>query len=387
MTKNIIASIDIGTQWIKVIVADDSRNNSALPNIIGVGYARATGVRKGYIDNHNDAVTSIKKALSKAEKSSGMKIKKAYIAAGGIGIEEFHSSGEVVISRADSRIAELDHEKAAKDCEKKISKKLKNRRILHTIPLAYHIDGELVLGQPYNLQATKLETHMLFITCLDHHFNEFVAAAEDAGIEVEDVIAAPIAASLTSLTKDQKKAGCVMLDIGAESSCITIFENDMPISLKCFSIGSGDITKDIALGFKVPIEEAEQIKMGALTDTEISKKRLEEIIQARLSDIFELVQKHLDRIGKSQLLPAGVVTIGGGSNITSVEKMGKDILNLPSKIAALNTGEKSKIKDNSWAVAYGTCLWGLSSQKEHSGIKVAKKTGNNILSWLKQFLP
>lgn len=387
MTKNIVAGIDIGTQWVKVIVADDSKNYGAFPNVLGVGYAKSAGLRKGYIDNRQEAAASISKAINKAEKSSGMKIKKAYLAIGGIGLEEFHSSGEVVISRADSRIVDLDLEKARKDCEKKINKKLKNKRILHSIPLAYHIDGELVLGQPHGLQATKLEVHMLFITCLEQHFNEFVSAVEEAGVEVEDIMAAPIAASLASLNKNQKKAGCVMLNVGSESSCITIFENDLPISLKCFSIGSNDITKDIALGFKIPIDEAEQVKLGALTDTNIPKKRLDEIVNARLSDIFELVEKHLEQIGKSQLLPAGVITIGGGSHLSSVEDIGRNTLNLPSKATPLNAPEKSKVNDNTWAVAYGLCIWGLTTQKEHSGIKIAKKTGGSIVSWLKQFLP
>lgn len=387
MSKNTVAGIDIGTHFIKVMITENSQGENDFPRILGVGYCRASGLRKGYIDNKNEAVSSISKAIAKAEKSASIKVKKVYLGIGGIGVEEFHSSGEVIISRADSRVAELDTEKAIKDSEKKISKKLKNRKIIHSIPLAYHLDGELVLGQPHGLQGTKLEVYMLFITCLEQHFNDFITATEEAGADVEDIIASPIAASLAAFDKRQKKAGCVLADIGADSTSIIIFENDLPISTKSFSIGSNDITKDIALGFKIPIDEADQIKLGAVTDNTISKKNLEEIVAARLSDIFELIEKHLKQIGKSQLLPGGIITIGGGSGIPLTEEIGKNILGIPSKVVSLMEAGKNKIKDNSLAVAYGLCIWGSTSESESSGIKMAKKTGGSIVNWLKQFLP
>ncbi|MFC1734462.1 cell division FtsA domain-containing protein, partial [candidate division KSB1 bacterium] len=164
---------------------------------------------------------------------------------------------------------------------------------------------------------------------------------------------------------------------------------NIPISLKVFPIGSTDITNDIALGLKVSLEEAEQIKKGAITSTEYPKKKLDEIVVARLSDIFELIENHLKKIGKNGLLPAGIIMTGGGSGITTIEDLARAALKLPSKLATPRFGENAKIKDASWAVAYGLCIWGLTADEDESpvGIQLAQKTGGNFIQWVKQFLP
>src|SRR5690606_34389158 len=115
-------------------------------------------------------------------------------------------------------------------------------------------------------------------------------AITESGIEVFDVVASPIASSLVSLSKNQKVAGCVLANIGSETVSIVVFENNLPISLEVFPIGSNDVTNDIALGLKIPIEEAESLKRGATPGAHISKKKLDEIIEARLSDIFDLIE-------------------------------------------------------------------------------------------------
>jgi len=134
---------------------------------------------------------------------------------------------------------------------------------------------------------------------------------------------------------------------------------------------------------------AEQIKKGAITSTEYPKKKLDEIIIARLSDIFELIENHLKKIGKNGLLPAGIIMTGGGSGITTIEDLARAALKLPSKLATPRFGENTKIKDASWAVAYGLCIWGLTADEDESpvGIGLAQKTGGNFLQWVKQFLP
>ena len=124
-----------------------------------------------------------------------------------------------------------------------------------------------------------------------------------------------------------------------------------------------------------------------MTNATYSKRKLDEIISARLTDIFELIDAHLKKISKDGLLPAGIIITGGGSGLATVQDLARVSLRLPSKIATLDPGQNGKVRDASWAVAYGLCIWGASDSSEDTGITRARQTGNSILNWLKQFLP
>jgi len=145
--------------------------------------------------------------------------------------------------------------------------------------------------RPQGLKGTKLEVDSLFITTYEQHVNDLISTIEGLGVYVEDVIASPLAASFVMLSKAQKRAGCVLTNIGAETTSIVIFEDSTPISLKIFPVGSTDVTNDIALGLRIPLEDAEKIKRGAMTSATFSKKKLDEIIQERLRTIFTLIDK------------------------------------------------------------------------------------------------
>lgn len=395
MAHNITTGIDIGTYQVKVVVTEYGNDkNGNMPKIIGTGFAQSKGLRHGYIINSPDTIKSILAASVQAEKSSGIKIKKAFLSIGGVGLEEAHSRGSAVVARADSEITELDIEKALRDGEKKVAQKIVNRKILHEIPLQYKIDGQKVLGKPEGMKGSKLEIDVLFITCLEQHLNDLIMAVEEAGIIVEDVMASPLAGSFVTLSRAQKIAGSVLANIGAETVSIVVFENNIPISIKVFSIGGTDITYDIALGLKIPIDEAERVKTGALSGIEFPRKKLDEIISARLSDIFELIETHLKKIGKNGLLPAGIIITGGSSGIATIEDLARAALKLPSKTSSNfgngNDGSimaQGQVRDSSWAVAYGLCVWGLRAEEDSMGIKIARKTGGSIVQWIKQFLP
>ena len=384
MLRNITVGIDIGTYQVKVVVselvkADGTGTESGQAKtvrVIGTGLSESKGLRHGYIINGAEVTQSIKIAISLAEKTSGVKIHKAFIAVGGIGLQGLTSIASTIISRADSEITDLDITKISEECEEGIATNLiQNRRVLHSIPLSYKIDGKLVLAKsPLGMKGSKLEIKMLFVTC----------------IEVIDVLASPIAASFVTLSKQQKIAGSVLVNIGAETISMVVFENNIPISLEVFAIGSTDITHDIALGLKIPLEEAENVKLGALGSNSFSKKKLDEIIEARLSDMFELILNHLKKIGRSELLPAGIFLSGGGGAIPTVENFAKMALNLPSRIVELNMGEKKNhIKDSTWAVAYGLCVLGFSKEeKVNLGLRnTMNKSSQIILGWIKKFLP
>ncbi|HEY4508218.1 MAG TPA: cell division protein FtsA [Candidatus Paceibacterota bacterium] len=393
MSKTIAVGIDIGTYQVKVVAAENTlEGERAVPKVVGVGFAESRGLRHGYILNQTDAVKSVRQALAQASKAAGFPITRAIASIGGIGLGTVTSSGTVVISRADSEVTELDVKKAIETSREEIPSSLSvNRRILHTIPLSFRVDGKAVWGKPEGLTGSKLDVKTLFITCFEHHINDLLETLAEAGVEVEDLVAAPVAASLVTLTKQQKMAGVVLANIGSETVSIIVFENNLPISLEIFPIGSNDITNDIALGLRVPLEEAEEIKRGSLVGGSFSRKRLEEIIEARLSDIFELIEAHLKKLGRSGLLPAGIVLTGGGSAIETVDDLAKAALRLPSRIASVSFGDniRGQIRDASWSVAYGLCILGLQNSEEEaiSGLKLVKKTKNNLLNLLRQFLP
>ncbi len=389
MADRTITGIDVGTYQVKVVIARQPKDVGPrlLPHIIGTGFAESRGMRHGYIINEANVVKSVRTAIAQAEKAAGVEVKHAYLSIGGIGLDEIRSYGEVITSRADSEIAQIDIDKAMADSEERVQEKLPNRKILHAIPLSYAIDNEKVLGRPHGMKGTKLEVESLFITCFEQHINDLMTAIESTGIVIDDVMASPLAGSLVMLTKAQRRAGCVLANIGAETISIVVFENHTPISLKVFPVGSSDVTNDIALGLKVPLEEAEKLKRGHGAAATYSKRKLDEIIAARLSDIFELIDGHLKKIKRDGLLPAGIILTGGGSGIAGIQDLARTSLRLPSRIATLDPGQNGKVRDASWAVAYGLCVWGFSGQEDGTGIRVARNTGNSIIKWFKQFLP
>jgi cell division protein FtsA len=389
MSEQTIVGIDIGTYHVKVVVVKSGKGQKdrAMPQIIGTGFAESRGLRNGYIINDTDVIRSVRSAVMQAEKSAGVPIKRAYISMGGIGLDELRSRGEVITTRADSEITQVDVEKATQNSEELIKDQLVNRKVLHSIPVSFFVDGKKVLGRPQGMRGTKLEVETLFITTFEQHLNDTIHAIESVGITVEDVMASPLAGSLVMTTKAQKRAGCVLANIGAETVSIVVFEDDNPVSVKVFPLGSNDITNDIALGLKIPLEEAEKIKRGGLTGGNFSKRKLDEIVSARLTDIFELIDAHLKSIKRDGLLPAGIIITGGGSGIATIQDLARATLRLPSRIATLDPGQNGKVKDASWAVAYGLCIWGASSDPEEHHLGITKQTKNTFMKWISQFLP
>lgn len=394
MPKNLSVGIDIGTSQIKVVAAESAREDGReFPRVAGVGFSEARGLHHGYILNQIDAIRSTKQAVSQAEKAAGVLLRRVIASISGIGLAGITTSGAVVISRADSEITELDVKKAIEASREQIPQAHEqNRRIIHTVPLSFRIDGKPVPGKPEGLKGSKLEAKTFFVTCFEHHVNDLLETLQGAGLEIEDIVASPLAASLVTLTRQQRMAGCVLANIGSETVSIVVFDNNLPVSLEIFPIGSNDITHDIALGLRVPLEEAEDLKRGSIVGATYPRKKLDEIIEARLKDIFELIEAHLKKTGRSGLLPAGIVLTGGGAAIETINDLAKSALRLPSRVAAVSFGDtlKGQIKDASWSVAYGLSLLGLQGTEDEiiPGIRgMVPVIRKGILNILRQFLP
>lgn len=388
MIRNITVGIDVGTHTTRVVVCEFLKGET-LPKVIGTGSASSSGLRHGYVVNVEEVSKSVKHAVLEAEKSSGVKIRRALVSIGGITLSSEIGIGNSIATKANNEITELDINKAIAESEESI--KNPNRKIIHTIPVLFKLDGKDVLGRVSGLHGTKLEVKTLFITCLQQHLEELVHAISLAGIEVIDVIASPVAASLITLSSKQKNVGVMLVNIGAETVSIAVFENSNLISLQVFPIGGTDITNDIALGLKIPLEEAEGIKIGSMIG-DYPKKKLDEIIEARLSDIFELIENHLKKIKRSGLLPAGIVITGGGGNFVIIEDLSKSMLKLPSKIGNADIlGTKNKIKDSSWFVALGLAIYGRDDANKNrengSFSNTLRNIKNEFRNIAKQLLP
>lgn len=393
MQRTIATGIDVGTHHVKVVIAERSGNPKIPPRILGTGYAESRGMRHGYIISGADITKSVEAAVAQAQSAAKVRVKRAFLGIGGVSLDELFSRGEAVVTRGDSEVTDRDLEQALSASQAALSpSQTLNKKIIHSIPLRYTVDGTKVLGgNPVGMKGMKLSVETLFITTIGKHMRDLIDAVEEAGVEVEDVVASPLAASFVTLSKPQKMAGCVLANIGAETLSIIVFEDGLPLSVKAFPMGSSDITNDIALGLRVPLEEAEQIKLGAITGTTYPRKKLDDIISRRLADMFKLVEAHLKKLGKDGLLPAGIIITGGGSGVATVVDLAKAVLRLPSRVGTLMTGDagKMQLRDGSWAVAYGLTIWGFTAGGEYEKNEAGHTPSflREIGRFFKKFLP
>jgi cell division protein FtsA len=390
MSRRIATGIDIGTHQTKVVVVEEVQTEQGSElHIIGTGIAESRGMRHGYVVDAEDAAESVRQARAQAEQSARVPIRRGFLAIGGVSLDEVRASGETIISRADQEITDLDLEKVLDNAREAARPSFLNRTVLHEIPIEFRVDGAKSLGEPIGLKGTRLTADYLFVTCLTQHANVLISTTEAANIEVIDRMASPLAGSYVTLTKDQKMKGCVLANIGAETVSIVVYDEGFPISVKVFPIGSTNITDDLALGFKVSLEDAERLKLGRLGGAMYPRKKVDEIVTVRFRTMFELIDKHLKLLGRRGALPAGIIISGGASGQGAINDIAKGTLNLPSRIADLKVSSDTKVKDATWAVAYGLALWGLTGDTE-----TPKKRGGSMKelitsaqNFIKQFLP
>ncbi len=360
MAQNIYTGIDIGTSQVKVVIAAAPSSPESPMQILATASSSSKGMRHGYIVDTKEVARAVRMAVDRAMHAARVQVKAARIGMGGVSLEEVRSSAEITLTASGGVVTGKDIERVIDEAEKRAAGRLANRAIIHVIPLEFRLDGQSVQGRPTGMQGNRLGVDAMLLTMLGQHHDDLIEAVEMAGIEVEGVMASPLAASLVTLSKAQKTAGVCLANIGAETLSIVVFDNDIPISLKVFPIGSNEITNALALSFQLPLAEAEQLKRGAVIGSTVSSKKMSQVIASRLKDMFMLVNAHLKSIGRDRLLPAGIVITGGGAGLAPAAEVAKAALKLPSQIGLPLMLPRVSALDATWAVAFGLCRWGYA---------------------------
>lgn len=360
MAQKIYTGIDIGTQQIKVVIASAPEGPESPMQILATASASSRGMRNGYIVDTKEVIPAIRSAVERASHAARVPVKSARLGLGGASLEEVRAQAEISLTHSGGVVTQKDITRVIDESEKRAASRLTNRTIIHVIPLEFKIDGVAISGRPTGMQGSRLSVDTMLLTMLAQHHDDMIEAVEAAGVEVEGVMASPLAASLVTLTKAQKTAGVLLANVGAETTSIVVFDDDKPISLKVFPLGSNAITNAIALSFQLALPEAEQLKRGAVIGSTISQKKLTQVINVRLKELFGLVNTHLKNIGRDRLLPAGVVLTGGGAGLAAMTTVAKLTLKLPAQIGLPLMMPRVSALDATWAVAFGLCRWGYA---------------------------
>ncbi|MFH1049136.1 MAG: cell division protein FtsA [Patescibacteria group bacterium] len=410
--SNIIAGLDIGTSAIRIVVAEQS-SGSKKPIITGVSAIPSSGLRKGIIVDLEGVAADISNCLEQAERASGVQINRIVSTINGEHILLQKSKSVIAVSRVDNEISQEDVNRAI-DTAQAVSLS-PNKAIIHVIPTSYIVDNEKNIKDPVGMHGMKLEANVLIVSGNYSFIKNLIKSINQSGLEVAEkpFVLAPLAAARSVLGKRQKELGVVLIDIGAETTGIAVYEEGALIHTKIISIGGSHITNDIAIGLRIAIDAAEKIKrdFGYAVASDVSKKDkinlkdydpqtddvyisrnyLAEIIEARLEEIFEHVNKELKYIGKDGMLPEGAVLTGGGIKIPGTIDLAKKVLRLPVKIGAINDlgGIIDKISDPSFATVTGVVLWQMDQgdSEEPPIIEMIKNIFKKTVSLFKNFLP
>lgn len=379
--KNPIVGLDIGSHTIQAVVAQKDKNGSL--QIVSAYEVPSQGVKRGFISNLEDLKKVLKPLFQRLENDIEHSVKNAYFSIAVPNLYLKSSKGTIVVSRPDGEITEHDVDRVF-SAAKAIALP-KNREILHIIPREFIIDGEDRVKDPVGMRGLKLELNAFIIGVFAPQIKTISKLAEDLGITIEGLVLAPLASSKAVLTKQQKELGTLVLEIGAHTTGMAVYEDGEILYANVLPIGSGHITNDIAIGLKIDVDIAEQIKKrhgicltNAVSSREtldlgefeeggkVSKKELARIIEARMCEILDMVNSELKKISRNQLLPGGVVLCGGGVKIYGLVDLVKRELKLPVTFGSPQNVSvlHEKANDPSFANAVGLTLWGAENIEE-----------------------
>ena len=401
MASHIIAGLDIGTATIKTLICQKKPKKTNLEVLAQIKEI-SSGVRKGVIINTEEVSKIIKSSIERAEKISKEKIRAVLVNVGGAHVFFTNSHGLISVSRADQKISQEDVDRVIQAAQ--TFSLPSNKEILSVIPREFIIDGEKGIKEPLGLKGVRLEVETSILGGFSPYLKNLTKTILDSSLQIDDLILNPISSAQAVLTPREKEIGVLILDIGAGTTGLAIFEEGELIYTTIFPIGSAHITNDIAVGLKCDIDTAEEIKLESGTlffkgpdkkkkietvegETLIfSQKMLSRIIEARVREIFEIVNKELKKIARQGKLPAGVVLTGGGAKLPRIKELAKKELRLHCRIG-FPRGFSPSLEDPELATVCGLVLLGVDLEGEKNLLSFGQRIFSRIKKLFKIFLP
>jgi len=395
----------VGSYSIKALAVKQKTDSKVL-EVLGFIEIPSFGVRKGVVVDIDKVSKNIAEALNQLQENISQKIESVHINIGGSHIFSTSSRGTVIVSKADRSISQEDVSRVIQAAGA-ISLP-SNNEILEVFPKEFIIDGHGQIKMPCDMQGLKLEVEVVALCAFSPHKQNLTSAVLNADFQISDIITSSLASSRAVLTPQQKELGVCLLDIGSGTTDLSVFQEGDLVHTAVFPIGSGHITNDLAVGLKVEVELAEQIKreFGAClaqkggkkerVETEsgeilvFSHKMLAGVIKARVSDIFDLTREELKKILSPSMLlqlPAGIVLTGGGAKLPRIIDLAKKELKLPAKIGVQQELDGLE-KDPSLSAVCGLVLEACETSRSHI---ISLNSSSRFFTWLKKifkvFLP
>lgn len=365
--------LDIGTSTVRCVIGVADDGDASHPSIIGHGSAANLGMRKGVVVHPEDVVEAITNAVGEAERHSGMQVKKTTVCVNGSHITGINSRGVIAISTANREISPEDRLRAEEAAA--VVKLPPNREIIEVFAKSYRLDGQDNLKDPVGMQGVRLEVDTHIVTASTPSLKNLGLVMERSHIMPSHYTVPGLAAAEAVLSRQQKEAGTLLLDIGAGTTNLIVIEDGEVQHVAVIPIGGINITNDLAIGLRTDLDIAEKVKLehaslsakGSAKTASVTHNKdnysfdvqdIRMITEARVEELLEYVDRELKKIHRSRKLPGGVVLVGGSSNLPGIAEFTKDKLELAARVGELQTlsGLVDTVQDPSYATAVGLML-------------------------------
>jgi cell division protein FtsA len=372
--------LDIGTTTIRCVVGHI--DGTGAPTIIGVAETPSNGMRKGTVAEIVAVAQSVDKALELAERMSGHQVHQAAVSINGTHISGMSSKGVIAITAGSHEVDEHDLTRAEEAAT--VLQLPANREILQVTPRSYQLDGQTNIKDPIGMSGVRLEVDAYVITALTPHLKNLEKACEMSQTSITQALPAGLAAARAGLTDAFRENGVVLVDIGGATTSVAVFDEGDLQHVAILPIGSDNITKDLAICLRTELSVAEEIKLKHATAQKRESKTIEvthnkesisfetadidDIVDARLEELFELVNAELTKVGRASKLPAGAVISGGGANLSGIAEYAKEALQLPARLVSplgLN-GVSDAVKNPAFTTALGLMMLDLEGPQSMS---------------------
>lgn len=405
---DIIAGLDIGSSAVRLAVGQLVPGAEAPDlHIIGAAETPSEGVHRGVVSSIEDTVSSISTCLERAERMIGLPIESVWVGIPGSNVISDTSKGVVAVSKSDGEISMEDVERAI-EAARTVATPL-NYEILHVIPKSYTVDGQSGVTDPVGMTGVRLEVETQIIQGLSANIKNLTKAVYRTSLDINDLVLAILATAEAVTTEKQKDLGVAVLNIGSSLSSMAAYQDGDLLETWSFTVGSQHITADLTFGLRTSIEVAEKLKieygtplikqvgkneqidlqeLGAGESEIVSRKYVADIIEARVEELLEQVERSLKRIGRNGLLPAGLILTGGGAKLNDLPEFAKQKLKMPVSLGyPLNvTSVTDKVNDLSFTTAIGLVRWGYLAGQSGAGGRVNVFSKNNLVDRLKKIL-